>query len=79
MHHLARILAVPSKFWGITAPGHRTSAIRFEMAVTADYDAQSAVERELVLRLASLLWRLRLPLGNSKQARGIKQPLVTAG
>jgi hypothetical protein len=31
----------------------------FEMAVTADYDAQSAVERELVLRLASLLLRLR--------------------
>ena len=31
----------------------------FEMAVTADFDAQTAVERELVLRLASLLWRLR--------------------
>jgi hypothetical protein len=31
----------------------------FEAAVTGDYDAQSAVERELVLRLASLLWRLR--------------------
>src|SRR6266404_8040018 len=31
----------------------------FEMAVTADFDATSAVERELVLRLASLLWRLR--------------------
>jgi hypothetical protein len=31
----------------------------FEAAVVADYDAQSAVERELVLRLASLLWRLR--------------------
>ena len=31
----------------------------FEMAVTTDYDAQTAVERELVLRLASLLWRLR--------------------
>ena len=31
----------------------------FEAAVTADYDAQSAVERELMLRLASLLWRLR--------------------
>jgi hypothetical protein len=31
----------------------------FEMAVTADYDALLAVERELVLRLASLLWRLR--------------------
>src|SRR6266849_475956 len=31
----------------------------FEAAVIADYDAQSAVERELVLRLAGLLWRLR--------------------
>src|SRR3954464_15557708 len=31
----------------------------FEAAITADYDAQTAVERELVLRLASLLWRLR--------------------
>jgi len=31
----------------------------FEAAITADYDAQSAVERELVLRLASLLWRLQ--------------------
>src|SRR5271169_5163966 len=31
----------------------------FERAIIGDYDAQSAVERELVLRLASLLWRLR--------------------
>lgn len=31
----------------------------FEGAIIADYDAQSGVERELVLRLASLLWRLR--------------------
>src|ERR1700732_4561178 len=31
----------------------------FEAAITADYDARTAVERELVLRLASLLWRLR--------------------
>jgi hypothetical protein len=31
----------------------------FELAVTADYDPATAVERELVLRLASLLWRLR--------------------
>ncbi len=31
----------------------------FEATIIADYDAQSAVERELVLRLASLLWRLR--------------------
>ena len=32
--------------------------VAFEAAITADYDAQSAVERELILRLASLLWRL---------------------
>src|SRR6516164_1714397 len=31
----------------------------FEATIISDYDAQSAVERELVLRLASLLWRLR--------------------
>jgi hypothetical protein len=31
----------------------------FEAAITADYDAESTVERVLVLRLASLLWRLR--------------------
>lgn len=31
----------------------------FEAAITADYDAQSAVERELVSRLASLLWLRR--------------------
>src|SRR5689334_21362339 len=31
----------------------------FEMSVASDYDAQSAIERELVLRLASALWRLR--------------------
>ena len=31
----------------------------FEATIIADYDAQSAVERELVLRLASILWRLR--------------------
>ena len=31
----------------------------FEAAVIASYDARDAVERELVLRLASLLWRLR--------------------
>src|ERR1700730_1069805 len=31
----------------------------FEAAIIADYDARTAVERELVLRLASLLWGLR--------------------
>jgi hypothetical protein len=43
----------------ITALEDADDYAAFEMAVTADYDAQSAVERELVLRLASLLWRLR--------------------
>jgi hypothetical protein len=31
----------------------------FEAAIISDYDAQTAVQRELVLRFASLLWRLR--------------------
>jgi len=31
----------------------------FEAAIIADYDTETAVERELALRLASLLWRLR--------------------
>jgi hypothetical protein len=31
----------------------------FEAAIIANYDARTAVERELVLRLASLLWRMR--------------------
>ena len=35
----------------------------FEAAVIADYDAESAVERELLLRLASVLWRLRRATG----------------
>ena len=43
----------------ITALEDAEDYAAFEMSVTADYDAQSAVERELVLRLASLLWRLR--------------------
>ena len=35
----------------------------FETAVTTCYDTESAVERELVLRLASVLWRLRRAIG----------------
>ena len=35
----------------------------YEAAVIADYDAQTAVDRELVLRLASVLWRLRRAIG----------------
>ena len=35
----------------------------FEAAVISDYNAESAVERELVHRLASVLWRLRRATG----------------
>jgi hypothetical protein len=35
----------------------------FEAVVISDYNAESAVERELVLRLASVLWRLRRATG----------------
>jgi hypothetical protein len=35
----------------------------FEATIIADYDAATAVERELVLRLASLLWRIRRATG----------------
>jgi|SRR5579871_5232290 len=43
----------------ITALEDAEDYASFEMAVTTDYHVQTAVERELVLRLASLLWRLR--------------------
>jgi hypothetical protein len=33
--------------------------VAFEAAVVAEYDPQSVIARELVARLASLLWRLR--------------------
>jgi anti-sigma-K factor RskA len=36
----------------------------FEAGIIADYDARTAVERELVLRLASLLWRMRRANGS---------------
>ena len=35
----------------------------FEAAVIADYTAEIAVERQLVIRLASVLWRLRRATG----------------
>jgi hypothetical protein len=43
----------------IGALEHAEDYKAFEAAIIGDYDAQSAVERELVLRLANLLWRLR--------------------
>src|ERR1051326_8628509 len=35
----------------------------FEAAVISDYNAETVVERQLVLRLASTLWRLRRATG----------------
>ena len=49
----------PSTETVITALEDAEDYKAFEAAIIADYDAQSAVERELVLRLASVLWRLR--------------------
>src|SRR6476469_7514231 len=54
----------------------------FEAAIIADYDAESAAERELVLRLASLLRRLRrattietgLVESQAGQRGGLNQP-----
>lgn len=43
----------------------------FQAAVISDYDAETAVERELALRLASVLWRLR-------RANGIETALFEA-
>jgi hypothetical protein len=34
----------------------------FQQAIASEFEAQTAVERELVLRLASLMWRLRRAL-----------------
>ena len=52
----------------------------FEAVIIADYEAQSAVERELVLRLASLLWRLRRCVIRRKAAtdsEAIRPPIPT--
>ena len=47
----------------ITALENAEDYEAFQAAVIADYDAESAMERELVLRLASVLWRLRRATG----------------
>ncbi len=43
----------------------------FEIAIASEYDAQSVVERELVLRLASLLWRIRRATGIETALLGV--------
>jgi hypothetical protein len=59
----------------------------FEAAIIADYDAETAIERELVLRLASLLWRLRRIIAietdlfqiQAEILRGRRREVATAG
>ena len=43
----------------VTALEHAADYQALEASIVADYQPRSATERELVLRLASLLWRLR--------------------
>jgi hypothetical protein len=55
----------------------------FEMSITAEFDAQTAVERELVLRLASVLWRLRrstaIETGLLQISTSAEEPFPRAG
>jgi hypothetical protein len=51
----------------------------FEAAVIADYDARTAVERELVLRLASLLWRLRRIISIETDLLKIQSDIIRKG
>jgi hypothetical protein len=58
----SRLNAVRHGLTAETVVGHLEDAAdyeAFEAIIIADYCAETAVGRELVLRLASLLWRLR--------------------
>jgi hypothetical protein len=48
----------------------------FEAAIIANYDAETAVERELVLRLASLFWRIRRATAIETTLLGIQGDIV---
>src|ERR1700745_4467360 len=50
----------------------------FEANIIADYDARTAVERELVLRLASLLWRIRRATGIEPALSRIQAEILRA-
>jgi hypothetical protein len=50
----------------------------FEATIIADYDAHTAVERELVLRLASLLWRIRRATGIETDLLRIQVEIIRA-
>jgi hypothetical protein len=47
--------------------------------VIADYDARTAVERELVIRLALLLWRLRRIISIETDLLKIQSDIVREG
>jgi hypothetical protein len=49
----------------------------FEATIIADYDAHTAVERELVLRLASLLWRIRRATGIETDLLRIQAEIIS--
>jgi hypothetical protein len=51
----------------------------FEVAIASEYDAQSVVERELVLRLASLLWRIRRATGIETALLGVHAEIKARG
>jgi hypothetical protein len=51
----------------------------FEAAVIEDYEARTAVERELVLRLASLLWRLRRIISIETDLLKIQSDIIREG
>ena len=51
----------------------------FEAAIIADYNAETAVERELVLRLASLFWRIRRATTIETTLLGIQGETVRNG
>ena len=60
--HRSRVNAVRHGLTAETVVGSLEDAEdykAFEAAIIADYEVETAVARELVLRLASLLWRLR--------------------
>jgi hypothetical protein len=50
----------------------------FEATIIADYDATTAAERELVLRLASLLWRVRRATGIETDLFCIQAEIIRA-
>jgi hypothetical protein len=50
----------------------------FEATIIADYDATTGVERELVLRLSSLLWRIRRATGIETDLLRIQAEIIRA-